>query len=144
MASALQHWLETHPVLHRGQTVTIRTVHLDEKSQVRDYWDSLDKGKQIKLASVMNLLDVKKGNVTNDQKFKKLDNYKDATFHEIKSHQIRIGCVWEPGYNLMLLFGTTKKQDDWKKGDLEQLQNIYDKYDAKKQTFLSENERNST
>lgn len=134
----LQGWLDTHPVLHKGQTVTVRTVTLDEQSQARDYWDGLSKDDQIKVAAVMNLIDVKRGNPANGEKFKKLETYQQTAILEIKAHQVRIGCVWEEGFNLMLLFGTTKKQDEWKKGDLKQLHNIYDKYDAKKKEYLSE------
>lgn len=138
VAEKLDDWLLGHPVLFKGDTITVRNVTLDSTSQVAGYISALGSQDKAKVTAVLKLIDNKKGTLSNREKFKKLESYKDANFFEVKSNQIRIGCVWERNYNLMLLFGCTKKKDDWKQGDLRQLRNIYDKYSEQKKAFMEQ------
>ena len=138
MEAKLQAWLNSHPVIFQGETVTIRNVFLNGESQAGKFFDELKEGDKTKTTAIMNLIDNKKGKVENGQKFKKLLEHDHESILEVKAtKQVRIACIWEKDYNLMLLFGTTKQSDQWKSGDIQQLKNVYDEYAAKKQSFLS-------
>lgn len=145
MGAAVAEWIDQHPVLFEGNLITVRQVSLEEKiedNQNIEYWASLKDGEKRKVSTIFALMDSNNGTLFNREKYKKLEDYHGVTIQEIKSGQARIGCIWEEGYNLMLLFGCNKKKDTWKAGDLKQLRNIYDKYAEKRSDFLSKSNDN--
>jgi hypothetical protein len=93
--------------------------------------ETLDESEYTKLFSLLEMVDKKKGQIWNTQKFKDLTDtaHRGKSFLELKpTSQVRIGCFWEPGYRLYLTHGFYKQRSDWPSNELEILRNVYDDY----------------
>ena len=64
------------------------------------------------------------------QKFKKLLEHDGMTFLEFKSGPIRIGCFWQPNFQMYATHGFIKKKDDWPAKEILRLKNIYSAWKA--------------
>jgi hypothetical protein len=123
------------PLIFKGTTITIRAVAKENgEAPAKEFFEKeLKESDRAKVTAIFRLLDINKGNLSNREKYKDLLDYDGVNFKEIKQHQTRLGCFWRPGYNLYLTNGFKKKKDDWPKGEVQKLQNMYDEF-KKRQT----------
>lgn len=121
--------IPAHHLFHKGANVTFYAVVIDNDSPFRTFFEStLDEAQRQKLLALFNMFDQEKGHLSNREKFKKLEDYRGKALWEFKSHQVRVAAFWERDYAIYLAHGFVKKQDKWPRGELQQLQNIYDRY----------------
>jgi hypothetical protein len=103
-------------VVYRGSKRTIELLCDDDGScPVEEFIDSLMASDRTKVDSLFALMG-EKGQITNDQKFKKLEG-SDGVF-EFKSFQIRLLCFYAPGGRVVVCRGLVKKRDRHDTGDI--------------------------
>ncbi|MDH5560972.1 MAG: hypothetical protein OEY59_08995 [Deltaproteobacteria bacterium] len=97
-------------------------------TQVSKYLENILQGNrdlQHKLLHTLKAIDSNPKMYTHDQKFKLLEK---NTF-EIKIHQLRIACIWDPKpQNLVAIYAFSKKQTAWSKINLEAMRREKGKY----------------
>jgi hypothetical protein len=122
-----------HPLIYNGRNIRIYAVNKGDEAPVKTFYEEdLNAQQRASVTAVFKLLDETQGRLSNREKYKDLIDYRGENFKSIKQHQTRIGCFWEPGYNLYLAHGFQKKGDDWPAGEIKKLKNIYDAYLALK------------
>lgn len=78
-----------------------------------------------KLISVLGAINTDPMEYNHPEKFKKLEE----KVWEIKIHQLRIACVWDPKpKNLVGIYGFYKKKDKWDEKNLIKMRNQKEKY----------------
>jgi hypothetical protein len=123
-------------LFYRGQNISFFAYEdAQGRCPAKDFFDGLTDDERRKVMMTIKHIDGHRGLVHNVEKFKKLEGQKGGgkdQFYEIKVFQIRIGCVFEPGGRLVLLYGFKKKGDAWPRGELQALHNTYNSLDAER------------
>lgn len=112
-----------HPAVFAHGQIVVYVLSENGTTQVNDFLEEdLSEGEKASIFAVFRILG-DNPNYTHQQKFKRLEKMDGKTVWEVKKFQIRITCIWEPDRKLVLLLGLRKKQDEWKKGELQQVEN---------------------
>lgn len=92
--------------------------------------DTLSDSDDSKLKAILAMLDLKKGQFSNEEKFKRIAGLESdgQTFYEIKSYQLRIGCFWQKGLKLYLTHGWVKKSQKADPSELKKITTIYSEF----------------
>ena len=114
-----------HQVIWKGETVTIWSISYRRRYPSLDFINELSDKDRISLLAIFRLLDSMLAGFRHPQKFKKLLEYDQMTFLELKSGQIRIGCFWQPNFHLYLTHGFLKKNDSWPEKEILMLKHVY-------------------
>lgn len=94
----------------------------DRTMPAKLYVQSLTKEEGARIRALFKMMaDV--GQIWNRTKFKQIE----GEIFEFKSHQVRVSC-WRVGNCWYLLDGFTKKQDNWKLGELKHAQNLLEEH----------------
>lgn len=100
--------------------------------------ETINDSEYTKLFTLLEHINQKRGIPWNREKFRDLTevSYKGKNFLELKpTKEVRIGCFYEPGYQLYLTHGFHKKRGDWPDNQIQRLKEIYDDYLSIQQTL---------
>ena len=101
--------------------VEIYYANVNGNYVVEDFIESLEENQITKILHLFRMM-VLHGKITNQEKFKKLRSGSHGPEFEFKSHQVRLGCIFEES-KYILLHGFIKKKDVWPPGELTQFAN---------------------
>jgi Gp49-like protein DUF891 len=123
-------------LFYRGENLTF-LMYKDgqEYSQALEFFDGLPDSDKKKVMKTIQHIDIHKGRVWNEEKFKVIEGEKGRgrdQFYEIKVYKIRIGGVFEQGGRFILLYGFNKKANAWPTGELIRLHHMYESFDDRR------------
>lgn len=104
-------------------------ANTERETQIYRFWYGLPERRRYfkKLISTFNNIASNPMTWSHSEKFKRLKN--EDNVWEIKFHQIRLACIWDPKPSTLVIFyGFKKKQNSWTRKNIEQMRAQLAKY----------------